>query len=88
MSENLERLSSNRIILSLAGFTMSINPRFLIPVGFFLVVLGVVIPFLMMIHVLESTFFLNFIAFIASVSGVFFGMLGAAMYRISRNREN
>jgi hypothetical protein len=67
---------------------MNINPSVLIPVGFVLVVLGVVIPFLMMIHVLESTFLLNFIAFISSVSGVFFGMLGAAMYRISRKSKD
>jgi hypothetical protein len=48
--------------------------------AFFLLLIGAVFPFLMMIRVLESTFFLNFISYIASVSGLFIGILGIAMY--------
>lgn len=52
----------------------------LIVVGFFLVLAGAVLPFLMVIGVFESTFFLNFIAFATSTIGVFLGVIGAAMY--------
>jgi hypothetical protein len=35
----------------------------------------------MVIGVLESTFFLNFLSFAASIIGLFLGLLGIAMYR-------
>jgi hypothetical protein len=57
------------------------NPRSLIIVGFILVLFGAVAPFLMVIGVLESTFFLNFFSFAASVVGLFLGLLGISMYR-------
>jgi len=56
------------------------NPRLLLIVGFLLVLFGAVAPFLIMIHVLESTFFLNFLSFAASIVGLFFGLLGATMF--------
>jgi len=43
-----------------------------------MVLTGAVLPFLILIGVFESTFFLNFVAFFASVIGVFLGVLGAA----------
>lgn len=58
------------------------NPVNLIYLGFALVLAGAVLPFLMVIHVLESTFFLNFFAFIASVLGLFLGLIGAS--RVTR----
>ncbi len=48
--------------------------------GFALVVLGVVLPFLMVLRVLESTFLLNFFSFTASMAGLLLGIAGAAMY--------
>jgi hypothetical protein len=57
------------------------NPRSLLILGFFLVLFGAMAPFLMVIGVLESTFFLNFLSFGASVIGLFLGLLGIAMYR-------
>jgi hypothetical protein len=41
---------------------------------------GACLPFLMVIHILESTFFLNFIAFGSQVAGLFLGMIGIVMY--------
>ena len=41
---------------------------------------GIVLPFLMVIHVLESTFMLNFFAWGASVAGLAFGTIGFALY--------
>ena len=56
------------------------NPRFLLGLGVTLMLLGVILPFLMVIHVLESTFFLNFFSWGASVTGLSFGTIGFAMY--------
>ena len=56
------------------------SPKTLLIVGFFLILAGVLLPFLMVIHVLESTFFLNFFAFGAQVTGLFLGFIGTVMY--------
>jgi len=62
-----------------------ITPGRLIFIGFLLVLLGVVLPFLMVMKVLESTFFLNFFSFIISLMGVVIGVIGSAYYvRINR----
>jgi hypothetical protein len=61
------------------------SPRFLLSLGVFLMILGIVLPFLMLIQVLESTFFLNFFSWGASVAGLSFGTIGFAMR--SRNRR-
>ena len=48
---------------------------------------GCVIPFLILIRVIESTFFLNFLAYGVSVSGLFLGVIGLANYvRFQRKR--
>ena len=54
--------------------------------GFVLVMLGVLLPFLMVQHILRSTLLLNFFAFTISVSGLFLGVTGIATY-VSRNRN-
>lgn len=59
-----------------------------IVIGFFLVLIGAVLPFLMVIGVFGSTFLLNFIAFAASTIGVFLGVLGAAMYVGTYRRQD
>jgi hypothetical protein len=57
-------------------------------IGFVLVVLGAVLPFLIIMQVLESTFFVNFLAYIASVGGLFLGFIGATMYVRERRNKN
>ena len=62
------------------------NPRTLLIIGFFLILAGVVLPFLMVLHILESTFFLNFFSFAAQVTGLFLGFIGSVMYvRVNRH---
>lgn len=63
--------------------------RFMI-VAFFLLLAGAVLPFLMMIRVLESTFFLNFFSYTASAAGLFIGILGIAMYvgKTKKQKDN
>jgi hypothetical protein len=62
------------------------SPLFLLSLGILLMLLGIVLPFLMVIKVLESTFFLNFFAWGASVAGLSFGTIGFALW--SRNRRD
>ena len=59
---------------------MRLSPVQLILIGFILSVMGVVLPLLMVIHVIQSTFFINFVSYIASVVGLFLGIIGAASY--------
>jgi len=55
------------------------NPRLLLSLGLFLMLLGILLPFLMVIHMLASTFFLNFFSWGASVAGLLLGTIGFAM---------
>ncbi|RPI91675.1 MAG: hypothetical protein EHM40_15025 [Chloroflexi bacterium] len=61
------------------------SPRFLLGLGLILMLLGICLPFLMVIKVLASTFFLNFFSWGASVAGLSFGTIGFAMW--SRNKR-
>ena len=54
------------------------SPRFLLTLGLFLMLLGIIFPFLMVIHVIESTFFLNFFSWGASVVGLALGIIGVS----------
>lgn len=64
-----------------------LSPGKIILIGFVLVLLGVALPFLMVIKVLPSTFFLNFFSFAASVFGLMLGMYGAATYVRNQRRK-
>jgi hypothetical protein len=50
------------------------------------VILGVALPLLMVLDVIQPTFLLGFIAFAASVGGLFLGLYGSAMVVRSRKR--
>ncbi len=60
-------------------------PR-LIMLGLIAMLLGFILPFLMVLEVLPSTFLLNFLAFTASVGGLFLGIIGVSMY-VSKYRK-
>lgn len=51
-----------------------------------MVVVGFVLPFLMVMQVVESTFFLNFISYAASVVGMVLGMIGAVQYYVTHKK--
>lgn len=55
------------------------NPRFLLTLGIILMMGGIVLPFLMVIKILESTFFLNFLSSGIATLGLALGMIGFAM---------
>jgi hypothetical protein len=56
-----------------------LSPRLLLRLGLILMSLGVILPFLMVIHALDSTFFLNFFSWGASVTGLSLGTIGFAL---------
>ena len=58
---------------------MMSSPRFLFWFGIFLMLVGVVMPFLMSIRVVESTFLLNFLSYGASVAGLSLGSIDFMM---------
>jgi hypothetical protein len=64
-----------------------LGPRSFILIGFVLVLLGFLLPLLMVMKVLESTYFLNFFSFIASLVGLFLGLMGAAQYAVEFKRK-
>lgn len=65
---------------------MDLDPKILLAVGFFLLVLGVGLPFLMILQLIESTLFLNFFSFGAQFIGLILGFIGA-MSLVRRNRR-
>ena len=52
----------------------------LIVIGFFLVLAGAIIPFLIVLGFVRSTFVLNFLAYGASIVGIFLWVIGVATY--------
>ena len=56
--------------------------------GFILVTLGLVFPLLMVLQVVKSTLFLNFISFLFSVGGVLVGFIGMSfVVKVHRNKD-
>jgi hypothetical protein len=59
---------------------MSLSPVKIILIGLVLAILGVVLPFFMVMHIIQSTFFLNFFSYGASTVGLILGIIGASQY--------
>jgi hypothetical protein len=53
----------------------------LIITGFILLLLGLVLPSLMLLGLLESTLPLNFMSYASSTAGLVVGFIGIALYR-------
>jgi len=51
----------------------------LILLGLGLLILGVILPLMMIIELIESTFFLNFVTITSSTGGLIVGFLGIAL---------
>ena len=63
------------------------NPRLLLSLGVILMLLGIILPFLMVLHVIKSTFFMNFFSWGASVAGLALGTIGFALYnKLNKDR--
>jgi multisubunit Na+/H+ antiporter MnhG subunit len=51
-----------------------------VAVGLVLVVIGAVLPFLIVLRYVPSTFTLNILAYMASTVGIFLAVIGVAMH--------
>jgi hypothetical protein len=59
----------------------------LVGLGFLMVLGGgVIVPFLMVIQAIPSTFFLNFFSYVVGLVGLMLGMIGMANY-VRQNRK-
>jgi hypothetical protein len=56
------------------------KPGLLLSLGLILLFSGWIIPLLIIMHVIPSTFTLNFLTWIFSVSGLFLGFIGVATW--------
>ena len=57
------------------------NPNYIILLGFFLVFMGFLLPFLMVLRIIEPNFPISFLSFTSSVAGLYLGLIGLALYR-------
>jgi hypothetical protein len=64
------------------------NPLYILIVGGVLVVAGAVLPFLMVMKIIPSTYFTNFISYISSFVGLMAGIVGSALYVRNRRRKD
>lgn len=63
------------------------KPIFMILIGGLLVAAGAILPFLMVLQYIETTFFLSFFSYGASIIGLFLGMWGAFSHlRVERTK--
>lgn len=54
------------------------RPWLLIAIGFVMVLFGATVPFLMVMGILQSSFWLGFVSYGASITGVVLGLIGLA----------
>lgn len=64
------------------------HPERMIAIAVGMMLFGCVMPFLMVIKVVESTFFLNFLSYTFSVLGMVLGITGVAMLRSKQKRDS
>jgi hypothetical protein len=66
---------------------MMSSPRLLFSLGLALLFIGWIVPLLIIMRVIPSTFFLNFLSWGLSVAGLFLGFIGGALW-VRLNRED
>jgi membrane associated rhomboid family serine protease len=63
------------------------TPLRLIWLGLILLVVGFLLPFLMVLRILEPTLLLNFVAYFASLFGLIIGLIGIVTYTQVRKKD-
>ncbi|NMC86690.1 MAG: hypothetical protein GYA58_15550 [Anaerolineaceae bacterium] len=59
---------------------LRLGPKRMMWIGLAMMILGIIFPILMIMQVLESTIFLNFLSFFLSLAGLIIGMAGTGLY--------
>lgn len=57
------------------------HPKLFMTIAIVMMLLGIILPFLMILKILESTFFLNFLSYALSTFGIFLGMISLVSLR-------
>ena len=63
------------------------HPKILFVISFLLMSFGVVMPFLMVIKLVESTFFWNFLSYGSSTLGLMLGVVSMAASRLKQKKK-
>jgi len=63
-------------------------PKRLLVIATLLMIFGVVMPFLMVLKLVESTFFLNFLSYGSQVLGLLLGIASVAAYGVKQKKKN
>lgn len=66
---------------------MELHPKKLITIGTILLLIGVLGPFLMVLHIINNSFLISFVSYGASITGLLLGTMGAAMYGGRRKKK-
>lgn len=64
------------------------HPRLVMFIAVLLMLFGVAMPFLMVIKLVESTFFLNFLSYGASTLGLMLGVVSVAASQLRGKRRD
>ena len=64
------------------------HPKRLFVIAVLLMVFGVVMPFLMVIRLVESTFFLNFLSYGSQILGFLLGIVSMAASRVKQKKKD
>jgi hypothetical protein len=62
-----------------------LTPLQMLIIGTLFVLIGFILPWLMVLRLVESTLFLNFFAYLSMVGGSALGLVGAILYRRERD---
>jgi hypothetical protein len=65
-----------------------LDARWLLCIAFVLLVSGCLLPFLMVVQVLESNLFLNFFAYFMMTLGTMLGFIGITSLVVQRGKRN
>jgi len=57
-------------------------------IGFIMVLFGFLMPWLMILGYVETTFFLSFLTYGVSLTGMILGVVGAAMLGLQRRKKD
>lgn len=64
------------------------HPKRLFVTATLLMIFGVVMPFLMVLKLVESTFFLNFLSYGSQILGFFLGIVSIAASRVKQKKKD
>lgn len=63
-----------------------VSPKMMVIIAFGMLLQGVILPLLMVMQVIPSTFFLNLVAYLCSFFGIVIGFIGAVWLSKERHR--